>query len=71
MDFSTHRLTTLLLLLLATGEISQSRYCDLIMREFLLPTVALGNAQSSQLTVDSHDITVLLNSNETFLVFAK
>lgn len=41
------------------------------MREFLLPTVALGNAQSSQLTVDSHDITVLLNSNETFLVFAK
>jgi len=41
------------------------------MREFLHPTVALGNAQTSLLTVDSHDITVLLNTNETFVVFAK
>ncbi|KAH8354407.1 hypothetical protein KR084_010378, partial [Drosophila pseudotakahashii] len=43
-----------------------------IMRKFLplfSPTVALGNAQTS-LTVDSHDITVLLNTNETFVVFA-
>ncbi|EDV54061.2 cystinosin homolog [Drosophila erecta] len=36
----------------------------------LLATVALGNAQTSLLTVDSHDITVLLNANETFVVFA-
>ncbi|KAH8292530.1 hypothetical protein KR054_011434, partial [Drosophila jambulina] len=35
------------------------------------PTVSLGNAQTtSRLTVDSHDITVLLHSNETFVVFA-
>ncbi|KAI8045814.1 cystinosin homolog [Drosophila gunungcola] len=36
----------------------------------LLVTVALGKAQTSQLTVDSHDITVLLNTTETFVVFA-
>ncbi|XP_043651848.1 cystinosin homolog [Drosophila teissieri] len=36
----------------------------------LLATAALGNAQTSLLTVDSHDITVLLNTSETFLVFA-
>ncbi|XP_016961077.1 cystinosin homolog [Drosophila biarmipes] len=36
----------------------------------LLATAAPGNAQTSLLTVDSHDITVLLNTNETFVVFA-
>ncbi|KAH8382982.1 hypothetical protein KR009_006142, partial [Drosophila setifemur] len=32
--------------------------------------VSLGNAQTSRLTVDSHDITVLLYENETFFVYA-
>ncbi|XP_033232426.1 cystinosin homolog isoform X1 [Drosophila pseudoobscura] len=47
------------------------------MNTFLLAllfwaTVALGNGQTSRgLTVDSHDITVLLNTNESFIVFAK
>ncbi|SPP83033.1 cystinosin homolog [Drosophila guanche] len=39
---------------------------------FCWAAVALVNGQTSRsLTVDSHDITVLLNSNETFIVFAK
>ncbi|KAH8313653.1 hypothetical protein KR067_009714, partial [Drosophila pandora] len=33
-------------------------------------TVGLGNGQTGRLTVDSHDITVLLNTNETFVVYA-
>ncbi|EDW28177.1 GL27354 [Drosophila persimilis] len=47
------------------------------MNTFLLAllfwaTVALGNGQTNRgLTVDSHDITVLLNTNESFIVFAK
>ncbi|KAH8277089.1 hypothetical protein KR026_004919 [Drosophila bipectinata] len=39
-------------------------------RRILLPTVGLGNGQTGRLTVDSHDITVLLNTNETFVVYA-
>ncbi|XP_017017523.1 cystinosin-like [Drosophila kikkawai] len=44
---------------------------SLCLALLLLATVSLGNAQTtSRLTVDSHDITVLLHSNETFVVFA-
>ncbi|XP_017102180.2 cystinosin [Drosophila bipectinata] len=36
----------------------------------VLAAAGLGNGQTGRLTVDSHDITVLLNTNETFVVYA-
>ncbi|XP_016924404.4 cystinosin [Drosophila suzukii] len=54
-----------------TIETRMDRHVSTFYLAFLLlATVALGNAQTSLLTVDSHDITVLLNTNETFVVFA-
>ncbi|XP_016990095.2 cystinosin homolog [Drosophila rhopaloa] len=54
-----------------TNKTRMDRHASTFRLAFLLlATVALGNGQSSQLTVDSHDITVLLNTNETFVVFA-
>ncbi|XP_017046451.1 cystinosin homolog [Drosophila ficusphila] len=54
-----------------TQQTRMGRHLSTFQLAFLLLiTVALGNAQTSSLTVDSHDITVLLNSNETFVVFA-
>lgn len=62
-----------LLLLLATGETFHHLILiwNVPIRRTLLPTVGLGNGQTGRLTVDSHDITVLLNTNETFVIYAQ